>query len=178
MAFDIVCKDRAEAEAVRDALLAKIGQSRFRLGRPNTGRRHHGNVEIKVTKRRAVLSLRAVRLREKKPYCGNHAGPCRNTFGGRKHPKFDYLEGQDWVSWNDMVNDVLDELGHSGNAGSSVCNIRKDGLRRVRYESGDGGHGDWDKAGHENHYEDNRNCTNVMQSSYPDGTPGVYGWKA
>lgn len=59
-----------------------------------------------------VLTIRKVRLTEAKEYCGQHPGPCQiNPFGfERKRMRTKYLEGQDWIDFHNIVNDVLDKL--------------------------------------------------------------------
>lgn len=48
-----------------------------------------------------------VRLTAPKPYCGQHPGEC--AVGGPRR-KGTWLEWDDWVDFNDLVNDVLDGL--------------------------------------------------------------------
>jgi hypothetical protein len=110
----------------------------------------------------------------KKGYCGNHAGPCRNT--GKKHRKMNYLEGLDWVFFNDMVNDALDSIQHCGDVESSVCKIRKGICRRMLYYGTPGGKFDRDGIGcycccfQEHHQK------NLLPTAYEPGTPGIIGW--
>src|SRR4051812_42228821 len=121
MAFVIQCRSIGVAERTLNTLRDYIDRSRFTVR----------VLEVEEKRRSTRVIVRDVRLREKKDYCGNHAGPCPLT--GRKHTRLRYLEGLDWVSWNDMLNDALDSLGHDGNVASSHCIIRKDSRRRMDY---------------------------------------------
>lgn len=59
------------------------------------------------------IKIENVRLRNKKDYCKQHPGPCPiNPFFpvAPKHWRATYLEGADWVGFNDGLNDVLDRL--------------------------------------------------------------------
>lgn len=116
------------------------------------------------------IRFKTIRLKVKKDYCGNHAGPCRLT--GQKHRKLNYLEGADWVAFNDMLNDALDKLKISANIASSVSTIRKGNLRRIEYLSG--GHGDFLKEG----IYANRIGVKSVTSYYPPGTPGISNWRS
>ena len=52
-----------------------------------------------------------VRLQAPKPYCGQHPGECAiSPFGERVKRSGSWLEWDDWVQFNDLVNDVLDGL--------------------------------------------------------------------
>jgi hypothetical protein len=52
-----------------------------------------------------------VRLKKAKPYCGQHSGECQiGPFGERQKRSGSWLEWDDWVQFNDLVNDVLDGL--------------------------------------------------------------------
>lgn len=56
---------------------------------------------------RRGIKIACVRLRNKKPYCGAHPGPCQALFP-RKPRTGRWLEGNDWIGFNHLVNDVLD----------------------------------------------------------------------
>ncbi len=163
MAFQIKCASPDEAARAAAAIQQRLHQSRFFVNvatnvytRPRRG----GKVD---------LFIMTVRLREAKPYCGNHAGPCQ--VGAGKHKRARTLEGLDWVAWNDMLNDALDEIEHAGDAGSPRVRIRRDGRRRVEYSGS--GHGDWDKDGP---YEDWRGKL-APPSRATAGTPGQADWR-
>jgi hypothetical protein len=52
------------------------------------------------------IEVTAVRLKRAKPYCGQHPGPCQ--LGGPRRSGT-WLEWDDWVEFNGLVNDVLDK---------------------------------------------------------------------
>ncbi len=158
--YHVKCKSFEEAQQVRKTIQAFLDKSRFTA-----------NLTIEAVAHRAKLNFDTIRLQVKKGYCGNHAGACRLT--GKKHSRAAYLEGLDWISFNDMVNDALDSISHEGDALSSICVIRKGKNRRMGYYGISGGefykHGDV----YENH------CGKPpVQSEYHQGTPGIFGWKA
>jgi hypothetical protein len=128
------------------------------------------------TMRRAVKILK-VRLRKKKLYCGNHPKACEAP-GGGKHKRLDYLEGADWVEFNDLINDVLDKLNVECSVATSQCILRKGRRRRVEYEANEqfpNGTWKWDMDGPDFHYVDNCGNTEVdkVLSKFPFGTPGI-----
>lgn len=57
--------------------------------------------------------MKPVRLRAAKPYCGQHPGECVAGPFGFQRPKRTsrYLEWDDWVEFNNLINDVLDARG-------------------------------------------------------------------
>jgi len=120
------------------------------------------------------VKIRNVRLKQNKDYCGNHPFTCPiRPWGNEKHKKLNYLEGADWVAFNDMVNDVLDDLGVSADVASSLVVIRKGEKRCVNY----GGHllsnkidNEWNKEGEK--YE-NWIGKKAERSKFPIGTPGI-----
>lgn len=124
------------------------------------------------------LKLESVRLRQSKEYCGNHPNECARNEG--KPQRRNYLEGTDWVEFNDRINDVLDHLEVDAWVRSSIVEIRKGRSRRINYTS----HFinnfigyQWDQFGEEDDYED---CIGRYSpaSTYPFGTPGEYLRKA
>jgi len=84
-----------------------------------------------------AFRLSRIRLREKKPYCGQHPGEC--VAGGPKM-RATYLEWDDWVELNNLINDALDAVGADADVWSKphdvagIFWIRKGAARRVRYE--------------------------------------------
>jgi hypothetical protein len=87
--------------------------------------------------------------------------------------KRDYLEGTDWVVFNDRINDVLDRLNVNAYAASAFCVIRRGRLRRLDYFQGRRGN-EWARVGR--YYENY--CGQVAPpSDYEDGTPGLYQWE-
>lgn len=172
MAFIIKCKDREEAAKVATVIGRYLANSRFYLAR--TGAYGNpGGITINSTSRGATVSITGIRLKTPKGYCGNHAGPCRLT--GRKHNRAAFLEGLDWVSWNDMLNDALDSVKHDGDAGSGTCKIRKGRQRRIDYLGKQGG--EFDRDTDASGYQDRCGTIGVI-SNYEWGTPGIIGWEA
>lgn len=167
MAFVIKNITGATPSDIHAALSAVIRNSRF------TAR-----VDYKVNK----VSIHDVRLKESKHYCGNHPFACPvRPWGNPPHKRAKYLEGADWVGWNDLVNDVLDKLSVSADVASSVVIIRKGPKRRTVYD----GHPhpmalyayEWDKDAGAYSYEDRRGKKSEP-SHYPEGTPGIAEYKA
>lgn len=81
-----------------------------------------------------------VRLLSAKPYCGQHPGEC--AIGGPRR-KGSWLEWDDWVQFNDLVNDVLDGLRACAEVWSvppeimdkgKKFHIRRGRARRVRWD--------------------------------------------
>lgn len=149
----------------------RLALSRFKIERIEI---HHASKRARKYKGGAV-SIHGIRLRELKPYCGNHPGPC--PIGG-KDKRYRYLEGLDWVEFNDTINDVLDELNIEAHVSSSECETRVGLKRRVHYRMErfvfnkvNESYG-WAKKGYEIDYEDW--CgKKAPRSRYPKGTPGL-----
>lgn len=121
------------------------------------------------------LKRGSIRLADAKEYCGNH--PCACEIGNPKHRHGRYLEGADWVEFNDRLNNVLDAMGVSANVESAVCVVRKGMLRRIVYREGHrplAGNYEWDKCGLPEHYG-NYVGREAPRSEFPEGTPGIYG---
>jgi hypothetical protein len=120
------------------------------------------------------IKIRNIRLKEKKEYCGNHPAECIVIFGPERTRRGVWLEGLDWVEFNDRINDILDELNISANVYTSVCHIRKGERRRIHYGMWtDGRFNFWAKHGNSERYEDWRGKI-APNSIYPEGTPGYY----
>lgn len=102
--------------------LAVIADGRFTCGISVAPTRHAtSDIEIRV-----------IRLTTAKPYCGNHPGPCRMT--GTKRAKRNYLEWADWVAFNDLINDVLDEYNVAADVRAlRSIRIRNGPARRIHY---------------------------------------------
>lgn len=120
------------------ALLRKVGASRFALNNPELSD--------------GVINLGKVRLKEAKPYCGQHPGEC--FLGATRRGR--WLEWDDWVEFHALVNDVLDELKIPADVTTRPMEtvdcvrglkglfwIRKGERRRLRYEWRE----DWTNAG-------------------------------
>ncbi len=94
--------------------------------------------------------LKFVRLTVAKPYCGQHCGPClvNPIFGAKKKLVGRWLEWDDWVSFHNLINDVLDRISKKYGVGFEVWTdpmevkgrmwVRKGNVRRFKYEY-DGG---------------------------------------
>lgn len=69
------------------------------------------------------IFVKNVRLRKAKPYCGNHPGVCQ-IIPGRptKKPNSTYLEWDDWIKFNNLVNSVLNKY----KANADVCSLPHD----------------------------------------------------
>ena len=84
------------------------------------------------------LYLKPVRLKEKKPYCGNHPGEC--PVSTKPKPYTTYLEWEDWVSFHKLVNATLNRLRVHADVWSTPADvrgkmwIRKGTLPRVRWD--------------------------------------------
>jgi hypothetical protein len=162
-AYHVRCKNADEAQRVVDALNALINASRFTA-----------KLETVTYPRMVRVYICPIRLRQTKDYRGNHPGPCQVS--GRRHKKTAYLEGMDWVAFNDMVNDALDSIHHDGIAGS-VVNIRQGKKRRTYYGMTTGPHVDWLPQGDCLDYADY--CgQQAPRSELPNGTPGIRGYLA
>lgn len=182
MAMVIKAGDRKTADRIRRRLWRKLEASRFDVGGPNgltvryKGRRGRERCEVVVGDNGGFGYFGGIRLREAKDNCGNHPGPCVLT--GKKHKVNKYLEGRDWVAFNDTVNDVLDACRFDGWAGTSVVTIRQGPSRRVHYGATYTRypHTDWDKDGTAADYEDCRG-RKAPRSRCPADTPGLVGWR-
>jgi hypothetical protein len=124
------------------------------------------------------FEISTIRLRQSKDYCGNHPLPCPIRPGGhRPHKHLPYLEGADWVAFNDMLNDVLDRLKVSANVASSHVIIRKGDKRCVEYDSQPL------RNGIDNEWVRDSGCFECRigikspRSDYPPGTPGIPEYK-
>jgi hypothetical protein len=118
------------------------------------------------------ISLKKIRLKTSKLYCGNHPNACE--IGGERSRRGLYLEGADWVEFNDCLNNLLDRLRLSANISSSVCIIRKYTKRRTVYDS-------FRVYRNYQWYRDepddcwvNNIGGSPMISEFPEGTPGIY----
>lgn len=119
------------------------------------------------------IKILKVRVKAGKAYCGNHPYGCE-IGGVDKKAKF--LEGADWVEFDDLLNDALDSLLVDAKVSSSVCILRKGRRRRTNYDgnyNGGGRNAQWDKDAPDHDYEDY--CGRIAPpSEFPEGTPGIY----
>lgn len=124
-----------------------------------------------------TLRFSKIRLRDRKLYCGNHPKSCE--VGNHREVKTAYLEGADWVEFNDMLNNVLDDLDMPCRITSAACVIRKGLLRRIRYDATAppalGQNWQWDRSGLSWHFADHTQTKDRPESWFPEGTPGQYG---
>lgn len=137
---------------------------------------YHSRFKAEVVITGSYLSVKQIRLKESKEYCGNHPIACEVTPGNNLR-KANYLEGADWVEFNDLLNDVCDWFGVSANIRSAVCIVRKGVARRTHYGYVSTGRintpWEWSLDEEDKFYLDY--CGNFSpDSSFPDGTPGIY----
>lgn len=128
--------------------------------------------EVRI-KSEKIVTLHNIRLKHKKRYCGSHPNFCE-VEGGRMGT---WLEGADWVAFNDLLNDVLDILDVKANVSSTICILRKGKLRRIHYGSHETGlvnqPYEWNRDEDDSNYE--YHCLGgAPDSTFPDGTPGMY----
>jgi hypothetical protein len=155
-------------QEVVDALHKEFDDSRFNVDGMTVTHRPRAGVMIKMGQ---------VRLKSAKDYCGNHPGGCEFPgLGPDRKAKF--LEGADWVEFNDRVNDVLDRLCINAHVENSLLIIRKVDLgRRMLYgQASFGRNAQWNKDEHYKDYEDHcgDDPSKTEMSEFPDGTPGQY----
>jgi hypothetical protein len=172
----IRCKNPSDNVKACIALKDKLEESRFTATVfPMSHRRH-----------KEVVRIETVRLRIKKDYCGQHPCACVAV---RKHRKGHWLEGADWIGFNDLLNLVLDELQldadvWSYNREARLSNkymVRIGRKRRICYgEKAITHHWQtfflWDGKIHACDFED---CIGKQppQTEYPYGTPGLAEWR-
>jgi hypothetical protein len=188
----IVPKEEEQVDSIARAVRNAVDKSRFTAV-----------VEMDYlpgwNRHRRAVKITKIRLRNRKSYCGQHAGPCivNPFFGVKKHPISVKLEGSDWIGWNDGINDILDKIavdakvwtanreaakpGRKGVlVGVSRYYIRKGRCRRIFY----------DAQFHTNsvgvtfaHWVEGRDCDyqdyceqKAPRAMYEDGTPGLACW--
>jgi hypothetical protein len=165
MAFKINKITGSDVQTIASRIRLALSQSRF-------------NADVSTPSSRCV-EIRTVRQNEKKDYCGHHPFACPVRPGPHKpHKHLPFLEGADWVAFNDMLNDCLDSLNVSANAGSSLCIIRKGYLRRAEYSGhtlGNGIDSEWNRDS--SVYVRGRDLKAPKPSEYPLDTPGLDYWQ-
>jgi hypothetical protein len=157
LASIIKLKDSNRVGEVYQEILKELENSRFKS-------------EVSTNKNNIKFST--IRLKVSKPYCGNHAGSCKFTGNHKPHRKAIYLEGCDWVGFNDMLNDILDRTNVEANIASSTCIVRKGLERRYRYS----GTNDGEFLKDENCYM-NLCGKEPIPSTFQNGTPGIASYK-
>lgn len=167
----VLIQDGTHASQVRFAILMELEHSRFEC-------------DVRTTANSKGVTIHMIRKREAEPYCGSHPAECevgtvRYAKGQEpKAPKAKFLEGLDWVEFNDRLNDALDKIACDANASSAICIIRKGILRRTHYgfhveNNGGRDTNEWNKDEDDGHWQNW--CGEVAPaSSYPQGTPGSY----
>lgn len=94
------------------------------------------------------LYITNVRLPEKRPYCGQHPGSC--PIGAPK-PRYKYLEWDDWIRFNNVVNAVLDVRSHHHfEVFSRPLGVR--GRFWIRKNNKARKHYDWEEKGGSSHH--------------------------
>lgn len=167
---EVVLADMTQTQWLAQLLRAAIAKSRFKAD----------FLEIGV--RKPYIKVDTVRLRESKHYCGNHPNAC-NVNIGRKPRRGAFLEGADWVEFDDLINDVCDEhyveCDFISMDGAGKRWVLRDGRkRRVYYESaynrGPHHNAEWIATMDDGDFEDHFGATGVPASTFPEGTPGIH----
>lgn len=179
-------ENKPSAAQVARSLKAWIKTTRFRFGwyqgveaypYPAAGTRFKGG----------WASIYSVRLRECKFYHGN--GPDnrgtmtrRGWQPGKKPIKVSFLEGADWVEFNDLLNDFLDARNISADVQSRAAVIRKGRRRRIRYTAAwipsrwnkEETVWGWSIRGEPTDFQDCTKQNIVPFSEFPAKAPGFY----
>lgn len=160
-------QSQEDADTAERAIYEEFEGSRFRLP---------SQVERRLRGKKGFgFDINGIRLVSSKEYCGNHPAACE--IGNPGHRKHNYLEGADWVEFNDRVNNALDRHHLWANVTTIVCELRRGRLRRVYYD----GHKislvanhQWNRYAEIHDYQDW--CgRQAPASGFPVGTPGRYG---
>ncbi len=93
--------------------------------------RKQARFDVKASIKNDNINIEKVRLRISKKYCGNHPSGCE--VGNPHHRKAKFLEGADWVQFNDELNTILDRLNVGANIASALVIVRKGRMRRISY---------------------------------------------
>jgi len=116
-----------------------------------------------------------VRLKAKKEYCGNHPASCE--IGNPKHKKARFLEGADWVEFDDWLNDQLDAKSISANISTASFWVRRGRMRRTLYSHYYlpwGGNAEWSRDDPDFYSDWCGKDTPAPRAEFPVGTPGIY----
>jgi hypothetical protein len=116
-------------ERLRRLLLKEVEKSRFTL-----------RADLEHLGKQPGVKVTEVRLRNAKDFCGQHPGPCVALFP-RPHRRHKFLEGLDWVGFNQMFNNLMDRKKidcdffsyNREMRGGGRYYIRKGTLRRLKY---------------------------------------------
>ena len=133
------------------------------------------------------IELKSIRLKTSKEYCGSHPGACELAF--RQHKNRKYLEGADWVQFNDMLNIYMDAnqiscviwsnpVERQNSQRGERLRIRIGMHRRINYDMrpSEGpffGNATWELNGEIKDFviaDKNLTC----YSAFPEGTPGIH----
>jgi hypothetical protein len=119
-----------QTKVLSEIILEKVREDgRFRISDIRCGEEAKHN----------TIWLSKIRLNAKKPYCGNHPGPCDALNAGRKM-NATYLEWDDWVAFHGLVNGVLDTMKVSADVWtlpqdvSGKFYVRRGTWARVRFD--------------------------------------------
>lgn len=170
----------APCRPVLPALRRAMNESRFvaKMEYHECGRRCERRAKLNGGRpcwKKGTIDIWNVRLRASKDYCGSHAGPCPfNPVFERPHSRRAYLEGADWVEWNDTINDVLDWAEADARVWNSICLIRQGLRRRVFYDGRPDNRAIWCYKADDEDYQDYSGTGKRPASWFPSGTPGIY----
>lgn len=100
----------------------------------------HGLFTTETRIKNNCIELPKVRLIDSEPYYGNTPdAENQPRWGYKKPPRFKYLSWSRWITFNALINDILDYLECSANVWSRPQSlgktlwIRKEGTRRETY---------------------------------------------
>jgi hypothetical protein len=115
-----ILNPRADAQKLATTLQARVAKdSRFVIHHLQVGSLHSFRKNYPQVGKTMLptIFLSSVRLSQKKPYCGNHPGPCEvNPFLGPQPKKnATWLEWDDWVAFHTLVNNLLNQRHMSAN---------------------------------------------------------------
>lgn len=160
----------------------KIQRSRFTVGGYRTGGIE--TFEPGYHSRHGKMRIHNIRLKRNKPYHGPSPTPRRpmkrtpwGRRGNEKIARMGFLEGADWVEFNDLLNDFCDEQGLCANVFSSVCMIRRGWFRRISYNVvNEKGHMIWERFAPPEHYMamDSRTGPFPMSAFYSTGANSIH----
>ena len=131
MAYTIRLADPAEKIRIQDRISARAQED--------------GRFTCRLESGPAEILIREIRLVHAKIYCGQHAGPCdlpRPLEKPKRRLKI--LEWFDFVDFNGLVNDVLDELGVEADVWSTPQDTRVDAGRKLWIRRGTRRRVHWD----------------------------------
>lgn len=74
----------------------------------------------KITLQTIVISK--VRLTKNKEYCGNHPGECPISNEPKK--KMSFLEWEDWINFNNIINKILNKFKVNANVWSEPQDVK------------------------------------------------------